>query len=100
MTQPDAREGQAGLPGESDRFVVLSKRGNARGGKGPDFGNVLAVLTAGDWRKPTTLLTKLGCTSRDSHVRRRSNRGPDVGQPVGEPDAVNPHVRFDERVAP
>ena len=37
MTQPDAREGQAGLPGESERFIVPSKPGNAGGGKGPQF---------------------------------------------------------------
>ena len=35
--QPDAREGQAGLPGESERFVVPVKPVNAGGGKGPQF---------------------------------------------------------------
>ena len=35
--QPDAREGQAGRPGESERFVVPLKPGNAGGGKGPQF---------------------------------------------------------------
>jgi hypothetical protein len=79
--QPDAREGQAGLPGESDRFVVLSKRGNARGGKGPDFGNVPAVRTAGDWRKPVTLLRWLGSTLRHSRCRRRATVGRSVVNP-------------------
>jgi RNA-directed DNA polymerase len=37
VTQPDAREGQAGLPGESERSIVPSKPGNAGGGKGPQF---------------------------------------------------------------
>ena len=37
MTQPDAREGQAGLPGVSERPIVPRKLGNARGGKGPQF---------------------------------------------------------------
>ena len=37
MSQPDAREGQARPFGESERFVVLSKRSNVRGGKGPQF---------------------------------------------------------------
>ena len=37
MTQPDAREGQAGPPGESERPIVPSKPGNAGGGKGPRF---------------------------------------------------------------
>jgi hypothetical protein len=27
--QPDAREGQAGRPGEAERFIVLMKPGNA-----------------------------------------------------------------------
>ena len=94
--QPDAREGQAGPIGVSDRFVVLLKRGNARGGKGPDFGNVPAVRTAGDWRKPTTLLNKAGMHPKGQPRPAKGNRGPDGGQPVGEPDAGNPHVRFDE----
>ena len=37
MTQPDAREGQAGPPGVSERPIVPSKPGNAGGGKGPWF---------------------------------------------------------------
>ena len=37
MTQLDAREGQAGLPGVSERPIVLLKPGNAGGGKGPRF---------------------------------------------------------------
>ena len=35
--RPDAREGQAGLPGVADGFVVPAKPGNAGGGKGPEF---------------------------------------------------------------
>jgi hypothetical protein len=37
VTQLDAREGQARPPGESERFVVPLKPGNAGGGKGPPF---------------------------------------------------------------
>ena len=37
MTQPDAREGQTGLPGVSERPIVPLKLGNAGGGKGPQF---------------------------------------------------------------
>src|SRR2546426_4116670 len=37
VTQLDAREGQARPPGESERFIVPSKPGNAGGGKGPPF---------------------------------------------------------------
>jgi hypothetical protein len=32
---PEAREGQAGRPGEAERFMVLMKPGNAGGGTGP-----------------------------------------------------------------
>ena len=42
-TQPDAREGQAGLPGESERSIVPGKPGNAGGGKGPHFGYAVEV---------------------------------------------------------
>ena len=35
--QPDAREGQAGRVGETERFAVPRKPGNAGGGKGPQF---------------------------------------------------------------
>jgi RNA-directed DNA polymerase len=37
VTQPDAREGQAGLPGVSERPIVPTKPGNSGGGKGPRF---------------------------------------------------------------
>src|SRR5450432_2606155 len=35
--QPDAREGQAGPCGVTDRPVVVMKPGNAGGAKGPEF---------------------------------------------------------------
>ena len=35
--QPDAREGQAGRLGVTERPVVLLKPGNAGGGEGPQF---------------------------------------------------------------
>ncbi len=41
--QPDAREGQAGPAGVTDRLVVPTKPHNGGGGKGPDFGSVLDV---------------------------------------------------------
>jgi len=41
VTQPAAREGQAGPSGESERPIVPLKPGNAGGGKGPHFGCVL-----------------------------------------------------------
>ena len=36
-TQPEAREGQAGPCGVTDRLAVPLKPGNAGGGKGPEF---------------------------------------------------------------
>src|SRR4029450_9054772 len=35
--RPEAREGQAGPPGVTDRPAVPSKPGNSGGGKGPEF---------------------------------------------------------------
>jgi hypothetical protein len=35
--QPDAREGQAGPAGVTDRPIVPMKPGNAGGGKGPEL---------------------------------------------------------------
>jgi len=35
--QPEAREGQAGPIGVTDRSVVPAKPGNSGGGKGPEF---------------------------------------------------------------
>jgi RNA-directed DNA polymerase len=37
VSQPDAREGQAGLPGVSERPIVPLKPANTGGGKGPQF---------------------------------------------------------------
>src|ERR1700730_1212840 len=48
--QPDAREGQAGRPGEAERFMVLMKPGNAGGGTGPQFKtNAIRSEGPGDW---------------------------------------------------
>src|SRR5215467_4084065 len=48
--QPDAREGQAGRPGETERFAVPRKPGNAGGGKGPQFKtNATRSEGPGDW---------------------------------------------------
>jgi hypothetical protein len=35
--QPDAREGQAGRHGVTERLVLPGRLGNAGGGKGPQF---------------------------------------------------------------
>jgi hypothetical protein len=50
MTQPDAREGQAGRCGETEGFVVPRKPANAGGGKGPQFKtNARRSEGPGDW---------------------------------------------------
>ena len=43
VSQPDAREGQAGPCGESERSIVPLKPGNSGGGKGPYFGCAVEV---------------------------------------------------------
>jgi len=47
VSQPDAREGQAGRPEESERPIVPLNLGNARGGKGPWFKANVQAATAG-----------------------------------------------------
>ena len=48
--QLDAREGQAGRPGESERFIVPLMPGNAGGGTGPQFKtNAIRSEGPGDW---------------------------------------------------
>src|ERR1700720_855744 len=48
--QPDAREGQAGRRGVTERFAVPRKPDNAGGGKGPQFKtNAASREGPGDW---------------------------------------------------
>ena len=48
--QPDAREGQAGRPGMTERLVVPLKPGNAGGGKRPQLkANVISDKGQRDW---------------------------------------------------
>src|SRR6516162_2907323 len=52
--QPDAREGQAGRPGESERSILPMKPGNAGGGTGPQFKtNAIRSEGPGDWTTVT-----------------------------------------------
>src|ERR1700682_3033781 len=70
--QPDAREGQAGRPGVSERFVVPRKPGNAGGGKGPQFKtNARRSEGPGDW--VTYQLRKVfrNCRRRCTRKRRQ-----------------------------
>ena len=57
--QPDSREGQAGLYGVAERFVVAWKPGNAGGVKEPQFkDNAGNNEGPGHWRKPTTRIAQ------------------------------------------
>jgi len=71
VTQPDAREGQAGLPGESERPIVPRKPGNAGGGKGPWF---QANARSGDSREIGVSLvppTKVGKLQASLHAKAK-----------------------------
>src|SRR3954467_13918496 len=70
--QPDAREGQAGRPGVTERLVVPLKPGNAGGGKGPQFKtDATSGEGFGDWA--TYQLRKLfrNCRRRCTRKRRQ-----------------------------
>ncbi len=108
-SQPELREEQAGPSGVADRLVVLMKPGNAGGGKEPDFWRVtgrdqrpgdwlclLTPLTAERSRKELYSPAKMVMFS-ESRPRRNGAIVCWSVKPVGEPDAGNPHVRFDER---
>jgi RNA-directed DNA polymerase len=75
VTQPDAREGQAGPPGESERPIVLSNSGNAEGGKGPWF---KVNVRSGDSREIGVSLlppTKVGKLQETLHAKAKSSPG-------------------------
>jgi hypothetical protein len=70
--QPDAREGQAGRLGDTERFVIPLKPGNAGGGKGPQFKtDATSSEGFGDWA--TYQLRKLfrNCRLRCTRKRRQ-----------------------------
>ena len=64
--QPDAREGQAGRPGVTERFVLPMKPGNAGGGKGPQFKQTQYVVKDLEIGQPI----KLRRVFRDCRWRR------------------------------
>jgi RNA-directed DNA polymerase len=71
VTQPDAREGQAGPPGESERSIVPWKPGNAGGGKGPQF---QVNVRSGDSREIGVSLTppeKVGKLQETLHAKAK-----------------------------
>ncbi len=81
---------------ESERPIVVKKRGNARGAKGPWSCGTNSEADAADWRNPTTAYARWA----ESAVAGRSQiafGGECPAQSAWrKPDAGNPHVRFDE----
>ena len=77
MSQPDAREGQAGPAEESERSIVPLKPGNAGGGKGPDFEGVLEVTES----------REIG------HVPNNSMQGSEVAEGAVSPGEGQPCAR-------
>src|SRR6267378_2532103 len=70
--QPDAREGQAGRPGEAERFIVLMKPGNAGGGTGPQFEtNAIRSEGPGDWAAYQLRRVFRNCRRRCTRKQRR-----------------------------
>ena len=72
VTQPGAREGQAGPPGESERSIVPTKPANTGGGKGPWF---KANARSGDSREIGVSLlppTKVGKLQEALHAKAKS----------------------------
>src|SRR5499427_3642078 len=72
MIKPDAREGQAGRPGEAERFIVLMKPDNAGGGKGPQFKtNARRSEGPGDWATYQLRRVFRNCRRRCTRKRRQ-----------------------------
>src|SRR5207344_3307801 len=70
--QPDAREGQAGRPGETEGFVVPLKPGNAGGGKGPQFKtDATRGEGPGDWATYQLRRVSRNCRRRYTRKRRQ-----------------------------
>src|SRR3974377_2064321 len=70
--QPDAREGQAGRFGETERFAVPRKPGNAGGGKGPQFKtNARRGEGPGDWATYQLRRVFGSCRRRCTRKRRQ-----------------------------
>jgi hypothetical protein len=88
----------------AERPAVPRTPGNAGRGKGPQFrASAGSGEGQGNWHMP---ITPMKSRSRGQHCtpKRRKGRGVTglsvgdrVNRLVREPDAENPHVRFDER---
>lgn len=70
--QPDAREGQAGRLGVTERPVVSMKPGNAGGGKGPQFKtDAIGSKGPGDWATYQLRMVFRSCRWRYTRKRRQ-----------------------------
>jgi len=70
--QPEAREGQAGRPGEAERFVVPRKPGNAGGGTEPQFkADAIRSEGPGDWATYQLRKVFRNCRWRCTRKQRR-----------------------------
>src|ERR1700746_1344354 len=70
--RPDAREGQAGRRGDTERFVVPVKPGNAGGGKGPQFKtDARRGEGPGDWATYQLQRVFRNCRRRCTQKRRQ-----------------------------
>src|SRR6202165_4340071 len=70
--QPEAREGQAGRPGEAERFMVPRKPGNAGGGTEPQFKtDARRSEGPGDWATYQLRKVFRNCRWRCARKRRQ-----------------------------
>src|SRR5271169_3449311 len=87
MTKPDAREGQAGRPGGSERFVVPPMPGNAGRGKGPQFKtDAIRGEGPGDWA--TYQLRRVFRNCRWRYTRKRRQKPAIASMPCTTRSAV------------
>jgi hypothetical protein len=95
--QPDAREGQAGRRGVTERFVVPSKPGNAGGGKGPQFKtDATRDEGPGDWATYQLRTVSRNCRRRCIASNCWHFRGAVrlLGQMWGQSDGAELHARL------
>src|SRR6202795_160379 len=70
--QPDARGGQAGRPGETERFIAPMKPGNGGGGTGHQFKtNAIRSEGPGDWVTYQLRIVFRNCRRRCTRKRRQ-----------------------------
>jgi len=99
VTATDNPRGLGPVASVAERLVVASKPGNSGGAKGLTSGTWWKGQRDCDWLRPSNTKEPERPGSDcmvGRRLRRWCDRGPAV-KPVGEPDAGNPPVRFDER---